>query len=405
MTRYRQMRRQSRQARRAGMQPMMVINSGDPFPELAIAVIARLAWRYRSELAPVAVTAGLAAAGAWLHAAHPGAAVPVLVGSLAAAGAVVAFGARAGLARLAERAYAGAVLLAGGAWLALAGALGPLTRPLPLCLGIGAFILAVPWWAHRRRRAWVRVERTLAAWPDIARAVGLAGSAVMSATVDVWGWRARFRLARGQTITDVMARIPAIESGLGTFRGAVRVYPTPDDRANRFELRVLDSDPHADAIPWPGPSMTSITEPAELGPFEDAVPCRVLFLRRHVLFGGSTGSGKSGGLNALMGNLTACTDVVIWAIDLKRGIELGPWTECIDRLATNPEQASALLRDAVAVLKGRAEHLASAGRRVWEPSPKMPALIIIIDEYAELTEEAPEAMHYTDTVGKCSEVL
>ena len=50
----------------------------------------------------------------------------------------------------------------------------------------------------------------------------------MSATVDVWGWRARFRLARGQTITNVVARIPAIESGLGTFRGAVRVYPTPD---------------------------------------------------------------------------------------------------------------------------------------------------------------------------------
>jgi S-DNA-T family DNA segregation ATPase FtsK/SpoIIIE len=402
---YRQMRRHARQARRAGMQPMMVINSGDPFPELAVAVIARFAWRYRSELAPVAVTAALAAAGAWLHAAHPGAAAAVLAGSLAAACAVLAFGARAGLARLAERAYAGAVLLAGGAWLALAAALGPFTRPLPLSLGIGALVLSVPWWAHRRRRARVRVERTLAAWPDIARAVGLAGSAVMSATVDIWGWRARFRLARGQTITDVMARIPAIESGLGTFRGAVRVYPTPDDRANRFELRVLDTDPHADAIPWPGPSMTSVNEPAELGPFEDAMPCRVLFLRRHVLFGGSTGSGKSGGLNVLMGNLTACADVIIWAVDLKRGMELGPWTECIDRLATTPEQAAALLRDAVAILEGRAEYLASAGRRVWEPTPEMPALVIIIDEYAELAEEAPEAMHYTDTIARLGRAL
>ena len=272
-------------------------------------------------------------------------------------------------------------------------------------LGIGAAVLSVPWWAHRRRRARVRVERTLAAWPDIARAVGLAGSAVMSATVDVWGWRARFRLARGQTITDVIARIPAIESGLGTFRGAVRVYPTPDDRANRFELRVLDSDPHADAIPWPGPSITSITEPAELGPFEDAMPCRVLFLRRHAVFGGSTGSGKSGGLNVLMGNLTACQDVIIWAIDLKRGMELGPWTECIDRLATTPEQATALLRDAVAILKGRAEYLASVGRRTWEPTPEMPALVIIIDEYAELAEEAPDAMHYTDTIARLGRAL
>jgi S-DNA-T family DNA segregation ATPase FtsK/SpoIIIE len=369
-------------------------------PELAIAVIGRLVWRYRSELAPVAVTAALAGAGGWLHAVHPGAAVPVLAGSLAAACAVVAFGARAGLARPAERAYAGAAILTAGAWLALAAALGPLTTPLPASLGIGALVLSVPWWAHRRRRAKVRVERTLAAWPDIAKAVGLAGSAVMSATVDVWGWRARFRLARGQTIADVIARIPAIESGLGTFRGAVRVYPTTDDRANRFELRVLDTDPHADAVPWPGPSITSITEPAELGPFEDAMPCQVLFLRRHAMFGGSTGSGKSGGLNVLMGNLTACADVITWAIDLKRGMELGPWVECIDRLATTPEQAAALLRDAVAVLQGRAEYLASAGRRTWEPTQRMPALVIVIDEYAELAEEAPDALHYADTIAR-----
>jgi hypothetical protein len=395
------MRRQSRQIRRGGMQPLFMI-SADPgqFPMPTGVLLARLAWRYRSELAPVAVTAALAGVGAWVHAAHPAAAEPILTGSPVAASAVLAFGARIGLAPLAERAYAGAVLLSGGAWLALAAALGPLTRPLPLALGIGAVVLSVPWWAHRRRRARVRVERTLAAWPDIARAVGLAGSAVMSATVDVWGWRARFRLARGQTITDVMARIPAIESGLGTFRGAVRVYPTPDDLANRFELRVLNTDPHADAIPWPGPSVTTISEPAELGPFEDATPCRVLLLRRHALVGGSTGSGKSGGLNVLMGNLTACADVVIWAIDLKKGMELGPWASCIDRLATTPEQAAALLRDAVAVIEGRAEHLASAGRRTWEPSPAMPALVIVIDEYAELADEAPQAMSDTDTVAR-----
>ncbi len=407
MSSYRQMRRQARHIRRGGMQPVFMINGGGPgdLPALAGAALARLAWRYRSELAPLAVAVALAAAGGWLHAAHPGAAVPVLAASLAAAGAALAFGARAGLARPAERAYAGAVLLAGGAWLALAAAIGPLSAPLPAALGIGGLVLAVPWWAHRRRRAKVRVDRTLAAWPDMARAVGLAGSAVMSATVDVWGWRARFRLARGQTITDVIARVPAIESALGTFRGAVRVYPTPDDRANRFELRVLDTDPHADAIPWPGPSIGSIAEPAELGPFEDASPCRLLFLRRHALIGGIAGSGKSGGLNVIMGNLTACPDVVVWAIDLKRGMELGPWTECIGRLAVTPEQAAALLRDAVTILKARAEHLAGAGRRTWEPSPDMPALVIVIDEYAELTEEAPEAAHYADEVARLGRAL
>ena len=85
-----------------------------------------------------------------------------------------------------------------------------------------------------------------------------------------------------------------------------------------------DVDPHAGSIPWPGPSVTSVTQPIDLGPFEDASPCRVLFMRRHGLFGGTTGSGKSNGLNVLMGNLVACRDVVIWAIDLKKGMELGP---------------------------------------------------------------------------------
>ncbi len=216
----------------------------------------------------------------------------------------------------------------------------------------------------------------------------------------VWGWRARFRLARGQTISDVVAKIPEIESGLGTFRGGVRIYPTPDDLTNRCEIRVLDVDPHAGAIPWPGPSVTSMTQPIELGPFEDATPCQVLFLRQHGMFGGTTGSGKSGGLNVLMGNLVACRDAVIWAIDLKNGMELRPWESCIDRLATTTEQAITLLRDAVAVLEARAALLAAAGKREWQISPAWPALIVIIDEYAELADETPDAMSDTDSIAR-----
>ena len=305
-----------------------------------------------------------------------------------------------GLPTRSERLYAASAALAAGGWLAAATAAGPFTPPLPQALILGGLVLSVPWWAHRRRRAKVRVERKLTAWPEIAQSVGLPGSQVMSAVVDLWGWRCRIRLARGQTITDVIAKIPGLESALGTFRGAIRVYPTPDDLANRCELRVLEIDPHAGAIPWPGPSINSIREPVELGPFEDAAPCRVIFLRRHGLFGGSTGSGKSGGLNVLLGNLVACPDVVIWGIDLKKGMELQPWASCMARLATTPEQARALLADAVAILEARAAQLAAEGRRTWEPSPDAPALVIIIDEYAELADDAAEAMGYADSVAR-----
>jgi S-DNA-T family DNA segregation ATPase FtsK/SpoIIIE len=401
-----QLRRQARRLTRDGYQPMMLINSGNGLPETATTALVHAIWRYRSELVPIAIAAATFIAANIFHHSHP-AAWPWL--ALATLTISTAFTipppawARKGWAMLdhpAERFYALVLTAAIGGWLTTATAIGPATPPLPAVALALTIVCGIPWWANRRRRAKVRVDRMLDAWPEIANATGLTGSQIMSALVDVWGWRARLRLARGQTINDVINKIPALESGLGTFRGAVRVYPTPDDRANRCELRVLDIDPHADAIPWPGPSTTTITEPIDLGPFEDASPCRVLFLRRHVLFGGATGAGKSSGINVLMGNLAACRDVVIWAIDLKRGMELGPWAPCIDRLATTPDEAHRLLADAVNVLEARAALLAEQGERVWQPTPDMPALIIVIDEYAELTDDAPDAIKHADSIAR-----
>jgi DNA segregation ATPase FtsK/SpoIIIE-like protein len=40
------------------------------------------------------------------------------------------------------------------------------------------------------------------------------------------------------------------------------------------------------------------------------------------------------------------------------------------------------------------------GKRAWEISPAWPALLIIIDEYAELADEAPGAMTETDSIAR-----
>jgi hypothetical protein len=100
---YRQMRRHARQARRAGMQPMMVINSGDPFPELVIVVIARWAWRYRSELAPLGVALLVAGFGWYAHAALRGWWPVILAGSGTAAWVLAVFGAKLGIPARLER--------------------------------------------------------------------------------------------------------------------------------------------------------------------------------------------------------------------------------------------------------------------------------------------------------------
>ena len=121
-------------------------------------------------------------------------------------------------------------------------------------------ILGIPWWVHRRRRARVKIERTIQAWPSLSDDVGLPGSKIASAVADAWGWTARVILKKGTTTDNAVAKFPAIESGLGVRRGSVRV--TPDDsRADRFTLRVIETDPHAAPIPWQGITNTSITRP------------------------------------------------------------------------------------------------------------------------------------------------
>ena len=147
------------------------------------------------------------------------------------AGILARMWAACGINRPAERAYAACVIAATGGWLAAAIAIGPKVKPLPQIAVITTMVLGIPWWIHRRRRARVRVERTIAAWPDIAEPIGLAGSRIASVVADAWGWTARVILKKGTSAEDAIAKIPAIESGLGVRRGSVRIFPD-DSRAD-----------------------------------------------------------------------------------------------------------------------------------------------------------------------------
>lgn len=390
--------RRHRRWSRTNPQPLMLVRD-EPLMLTAFAGLGRALFRYRSELAPLTTAAALALTASVLHLTNPH--LWPWVAMLTAVAALLALtrGAPWGLDRTDERVYATVVTAVAGGWLATTTAVGPWHAPLPALLLVATLASGVPWWAHRRRRARVRVDRTIEAWPNIAEAIGLTGSRVMSAVVDVWGWHARMALRPGQTVADVITHVPAIESGLGTRPGAVRVEPDPA-HAGRFVMRVLTADPHAGAIPWRGPAAASVADPIELGVFEDAAAVRVPLLRRHVLIGGTTDSGKSGVLNVILGNLAACRDVVLWGIDLKGGMELRPWASCLARLATTPAEATTLLRDAVWVLDARAHAMGRDSARVWEPRPHAPALVIVIDEYAELAEAVPAAVEFAESIAR-----
>jgi DNA segregation ATPase FtsK/SpoIIIE, S-DNA-T family len=390
--------RRHRRWRRRNGQPLVLV-ADEPRLFDALAALGRLVFRYRSELAPFTLAACLDLAALWLHAAHPKAWGWILAATGVAVVLAILRGAPWSATRPEERAYAATVTATAGGWLATATALGAGHRYLQPVLLVAIVAGGVPWWSHRRRRARVRVDRTIQAWPGTAEQIGLAGSRVLSAVVDVWGWRARMTLGAGQAVADVVAHVPAIESGLGTRPGAVRVEPDPA-HAGRFLMRVLAEDPHASAVPWPGPTAHSVTEPIRLGVFEDASDVRVPMLRRHVLVGGIAGAGKSGILNVIIGSLAACPDVVLWGIDLKGGMELRPWAPCLARLATTPAEAATLLRDAVRVLEARARAMGDSASRLWLPTEQAPALVIVVDEYAELADNAPAAVEHADSVAR-----
>jgi S-DNA-T family DNA segregation ATPase FtsK/SpoIIIE len=411
------MRRASRTWRNRGdAQPILIIGTGEPVAAIAAAMIARWAWRHRSAFLPPAITSAAFTVAAFTHPHHARwwittacmtAAVTILLGiphrllweqpaGRFTSGLLARLWAACGIDRPAERAYAAVVTACAGGWESAGIAAGPIARPLPQIAVIGTVVLGIPWWAHRRRRARVKIERTIQAWPSIAESAGLPGSRIASAAGDAWGWTARVVLRKGSTAEDAVAKIPAIESGLGVRRGSVRVVPDAS-RADRFTLRVIETDPHAAPIPWPAITNASITRPAGLGLSEDGQLVQVLFLRRHALIGGTTGAGKSGLVNVILAYLAACRDVVIWGVDMKGGMELQPWASCLQRLAVTPQQATGLFRDAVTELNRRAAQMAQDGQRSWEPTPGNPALVIVVDEYAELPEQAHP---YADSVAR-----
>jgi DNA segregation ATPase FtsK/SpoIIIE, S-DNA-T family len=415
---YRRGARRARRAMRRGepTYPVMVIGPDEPVILLALAALARFAFRHRSAFAPFLLAGAVFVTAAPTHRHHTGwwipvtavtALVSVLLGApyrrlhrypvlRGPADLMVRLWKACGIDRPIERGYAALVIATTGGWLAAAIANAPTKRPLPAIAVMSTVVLGIPWWFHRRRRARVRVERAIEAWPSIAESVGLPGAHIGSVVVDAWGWTARVILRKGATAAQAIDKLPAIESGFGIRPGSARALPD-ENRADRFILRVIENDPHANPIPWAGPVIDTIRRPLELGLFEDGRPVRISLLRRNALIGGIVGSGKSGIVNVILAILTACRDVVVWGVDLKGGMELGPWAACLDRLATTPAQTTGLFRDAVTELDRRADTLAARGSRLWEPTPQDPALVIVVDEYAEMPEEAQQ---YADSLAR-----
>jgi DNA segregation ATPase FtsK/SpoIIIE, S-DNA-T family len=371
-----------------------------------------LGWRYRHELAPfyfALVLAGIASTGHelvprwWPAALLVGAAITAAVWHWKAE-------------RRAEEIYVVAVGSAATLWTTAAWFASPWHGWAFWTAVLGAVAAGIPrWWHYRRRgkiavrrgvprRARRELRRIVKHWPELSEYMELSGSHVQRAEADAVGFTFTLALRTGLTAGDVTSKLPRVESVLETRPGAARLIPDPH-KANRAMLRVVLNDPLSNTIPWPGSNVTTINEPIELGRFEDGAPVAIRLVGEHVLIAGTMGRGKSGVLNAFMAALSRRTDVVMWGIDMKRGLELAPWQPVLDRLATTEEAAYELLSAANRVLDARADLLAERNERKWQPSPEEPALVIAVDELAELDADAMALLERLARMGRAEGII
>jgi DNA segregation ATPase FtsK/SpoIIIE, S-DNA-T family len=126
----------------------------------------------------------------------------------------------------------------------------------------------------------------------------------------------------------------------------------------------------------------------------------------HLLIAGTTGSGKSGCLNALLTSVllrATPDDVRLILIDPKR-IELSHF-EAVPHLLTpvvsSPKEASAVLANCLAEMERRYERLATVRARNLNEAnrafrqrgePTLPYVLVVIDELADLMMVAPQAV-------------
>jgi FtsK/SpoIIIE family len=272
------------------------------------------------------------------------------------------------------------------AWRWLADPLGRLPALLVLA-AVLAGLLTIP--AVRRQmaalahRAWVRRR-----WATACRYTGLATASdriprITKHSLVPAGDRLLVRLPPGSS-TAVLAEAAEQVAVILDVR-EVRVARDPD-RASLARVTVVRRDPlHGApplAWPWLDVPRCSLWQPIPVGVDEDGHWVQVSLPERHVLLGGESGAGKSGGLALLLAAAALDPTVKLVLLDGKL-VELACWAGIADR-SVGPDLTEAIkvLAEVQAELDRRLVTLLANRRRKLTPSLGLPLLLVVIDELA-----------------------
>jgi len=258
---------------------------------------------------------------------------------------------------------------------------------------IGLHLLGMGWWSSRFKRTQVHLEDDLRGWSEIAANFGLGMTNRHILEKSPNGNEAGFLVwERGTTtVKQVLDRREQLEGAMGLPEGTLRLVKHNRD-TNRVDYMSFLDNPITEAVEWPGPQQgddggdLSVDVPCAVGIQEDGKIAYIPYYERDInavvnkLFGGSQGSGKSGGLTLHILDISCRSDGTQWGYDLKDGMEIAPFDAIMDNLITRPEDIDESLQALDAIMTYRGEENTRAGRKAWPVSPTAPLLFVWIDE-------------------------
>ncbi len=262
---------------------------------------------------------------------------------------------------------------------------------------IGVHVIGLGWWTSKFKGTQVHLEDDLRGWPEIATHFGLGMTSRNISKKEPNGNESGFFVwPRGTcTVKNVMDRREQLEGAMGFPEGTLRLMKHGRD-TNRVDYVAFTDDPLTAAVEWPGPQQAddggdlSVDVPAAVGIQEDGQVGYLPYYERDInavvnkLFGGSQGSGKSGGFTLHIMDIACRSDGTQWGFDLKDGMEIAPFDAVMDNLACNPEECTEAIAALDAICTYRGETNTAQGRKAWPVSPENPLLFVWIDELHRL---------------------
>lgn len=220
-----------------------------------------------------------------------------------------------------------------------------------------------------------------------------------------WGWEITVRLKKG-TPADLIAKTGDLETPLDLPADGLLCQPMRAKRA-QVVLRLVEGDPFADMPALPARKQTAMRDKALVGMRMDGQPTRLSFLGLHFVCIASSGGGKSVTLRTIGDVLTACEDTVVIDLD-PGGNGLEPLAEAVGVRVVGQDQMhiiEAVLEKLLKIAKARALMLGKLGMGDnWQPSPRYPAIVALIDEYPQLSQQAKALVVAILRVGRKSRV-